>query len=118
MSENVEELLENEDWYFRDYATNSAITFKVGDWVVHQYGFIDKIEHIREGGYILSFYEGDSIMPCLFSGSELELWQPKQGEWVIPKTKTKESFNVFKYSKEYRGFELEPFLGELPSFLK
>ena len=50
--------------------------------------------------------------------SDVKLWQPKGGEFVIPKTKTKESFNVFKYSKEYKGFELEPFIGVLPSFIK
>ena len=35
--------------------------------------------------------------------AQCKLWQPKEGEFVIPKTKTKESFNVFKYSKSIKA---------------
>lgn len=107
-------------------------TFKVGDWVRHKYGFIDKIEQVRDGGYVLSFYVGDSILPCFFSESELELWLPQKGEccWFsntydnpfigVFVNRDGDNF-MYKHTgsgNTYSAYKCEPFLGELPSFLK
>lgn len=75
-----------------------------GDWYIHPNGTIKRAEYEVEKG---SFIDLDCT-----------LWQPKEGEWVIPNTKTTESFNVFRYTENYKGFDLQPFIGELPTFLK
>lgn len=80
--------------------------FQVGDWVRDNANnkIVQVTKHMIEYGLIVP--EG-----C-------EFWQPQVGEWVIPKMPTTESFSVFKYFKEYRGFELEPFIGTLPTSIK
>jgi len=58
-----------------------------------------------------------------FEYYNITLWQPKRGEWCwqYPSTATKENGippNLVRYSHYYEGLLCEPFIGELPSFLK
>ena len=49
---------------------------------------------------------------------QMERWYPKNGEWVILKDiNNKESFTVVKYSDQYRGFDVEPFVNDFPKHL-
>ena len=73
--------------------------------------------HPRNGICVHPF-DGNPIEGAWYLPEELTLWQPQKGEWVIPNTKTTESFSVFRYTENYKGFKLQPFIGELPSFLK
>ena len=92
--------------------------FKVGDWVRHkESNNIYQVKGFSIHGQTKGFLQVPDEYNLLPS-SECELWQPKEGEWVIPNTKTTESFSVFRYTKNYKGLELQPFIGELPSFLK
>ena len=85
--------------------------FKIGDWVRDtRQGMKNPIVQLKSNCIALT-------NPKEYA-TQYELWQPQEGEWVIPNTKTTESFNVFRYTENYKGFDLQPFIGELPSFLK
>ena len=92
--------------------------FKIGDWVKTKAGHIKQISWLT-GDECDTLSIGDiSVGINVVFKNEIELWKPKEGEWVIPDTKTTESFSVFRYTENYKGFKLQPFFGELPSFLK
>ncbi len=98
-----------------------------GDWYIHPNGTIKRAEYEVEKG---SFIDLDCT-----------LWQPKEGEWcwgwkqgvkghthVYPllcrfKKLVNKETNTYKNGYKYEsdvGFftHMEPFIGELPSFLK
>lgn len=95
---------------------------KVGDWV----------NLVRDDGIIFDTFQYDNDWNGK-NGFSLELWQPKEGEWCWSKYDglvqilkiTDERYIVFPLSAsekdctiEYRLGGLEPFIGELPSFIK
>ncbi len=98
--------------------------FKVGDWVRVQdsdKGY--KIKSIHQNRYF--FKEAISV----FCKHDLTTWQPRNDEWVVCcLSETKDEFWVMKYRKEdienlirlnpHEEAFIEPFIGELPSFLK
>ena len=93
--------------------------FKVGDWVTLLDKWVHKVEAVSKNGRVLFLNTREIPQADNWWGiDQCTPWQPKEGEWVIPNTKTTESFNVFRYTENYKGFKLQPFIGELPSFLK
>lgn len=69
------------------------------------------------------------IKSCLtrYKLSDVELWQPREGEWVNVSSNKNDFFTVHKWTNELKealtkdnifGWKYEPFIGELPSFLK
>ena len=104
--------------------------FKVGDWVISNNQAL-KVEAINDMGN-----------PCIFDGTWLkeigthELWQPKEGEWCwlnkeLAKITSKDNDGYVTFLKSngtYSAYHkidtnfiskyCEPFIGELPSFLK
>ena len=88
--------------------------FKIGDWVDYAGEFYRVHEEYNGKGNISK----EVVNSLVRHDKNVQLWQPQEGEWVIPNTKTTESFNVFRYTENYKGFDLQPFIGELPSFLK
>ena len=93
--------------------------FKVGDWV---YNTVSKVySRVEEDSILLDNYNPNNIF---------ELWQPKEGEWCwfysnfwMDKLPILEQFshiedNKFKTKRGVLTMECEPFIGELPSFLK
>lgn len=109
---------------------------KIGDWVK----FISNKPNNYCDGEILQITNIDDRGFChfgdynkLYSIDLLELWQPTEGEWCWSKYDglvqilkiTDERYIVFPLSTskkdctiEYRLGGLEPFIGELPSFIK
>lgn len=89
--------------------------FKVGDWV--------KINEYEEE---VSTHKLDEDMLYLvkqFYKDYTKLWKPKEGEWVV-RTQVNgkagvsiSGFDVLMWTNE-DVYECEPFIGELPSFLK
>ena len=92
--------------------------FKVGDWVTTKAGYTKQISGLTRDACDTLSIGNTSVGVNVVFKNEIELWKPKEGEWVIPDTKTTESFSVFRYTENYKGFDLQPFIGELPSFLK
>ena len=108
--------------------------FKVGDWVRlkdKDFNSVFQIELIDEYGNLF-----DNTQKYRGEQQYYELWQPKEGEWcwfwdhtdsliVLQQFKEKivnESKTVYR-TTDIAGFETvfyncEPFIGELPSFLK
>ena len=101
--------------------------FKVGDWVISNNQAL-KVEAINDIGN-----------PCIFDGTWLkeigthELWQPKESEWCWFKDErntigTLVQLVGIEEDGTYYGYTscgipdkapcVEPFIGELPSFLK
>lgn len=95
--------------------------FKVGDWV--------RVKSEVDGEYIERYDEVSKHYSC-----ELELWKPKEGEWYwLDRVLCKITF-INEYGPdefyfidsvnqtERKGFfsisKIEPFIGELPSFIK
>lgn len=105
--------------------------FKVGDWVKFNNptgdGTVTKIINIDK-----SFkhpYELKGFYGSRYGDSDFKHWQPKEGEWVAcGLSETKDEFWVMKYRKEdienlirlnpHEEVFIEPFIGEIPSFLK
>jgi hypothetical protein len=82
--------------------------FKIGDWVREPDGDIWKLDNeVEKGSYV---------------DTDCELWQPRAGEWcwLVPIFKTTEVHKLVKYNKEEfdKDMKFEPFIGELPSFIK
>lgn len=95
--------------------------FKVGDWVRSK----DGLDISRVGIDTIRWYEEIEDKDIV---NEWELWQPKEGEWVViypihPTIGTPRSFTVKQYFKTDPFWKLhlqrcEPFIGGLPSFIK
>lgn len=95
-------------------------TFKVGDWIKEPNNTLTKLKEIPE---LNSYYAEECV-----------LWKPQPGEWcwfwdagnqpVLSRYKgyTKLTGYICDgdwYQKDMTGFQFcEPFIGELPSFLK
>jgi len=85
--------------------------FKVGDWVASKHtGEVCLCKKID--GY--EFYSNESKWHIITSYS---IWHPKEGELVCRNFSTN-SFLVGRYGTEGFIENVEPFIGELPSFLK
>jgi hypothetical protein len=90
--------------------------FKVGDWV------IDTNEN--------TIYQVSEKLPRTYLNKYCLLWKPKEGEFVFAKDKNKVFLVEFvgfyknKYMCKHLGsfsetfYTIQPFIGELPSFLK
>lgn len=82
--------------------------FKIGDWVSTPNRGVFQISHEIE----LSAWE-------ITLGGRAELWQPKEGEWVCVDRYDGNLFTVCKFNSHFLDYkDCEPFIGELPSFLK
>jgi hypothetical protein len=100
--------------------------FKVGDWVRTKNG-VFQIEDIDDHDFIEGVVEDVQLY---FTDknerwewrSNAKLWQPRAGEWcwLVPIFKTTEVHKLVKYNKEEfdKDMKFEPFIGELPSFIK
>jgi len=103
--------------------------FKVGDWCYHE-NSIKQIDFIDEDTIC-----GDESIMISFTNnsygytSDCELWQPKEGEWCWFYSELNERPYIDKFitmkGDYYKtlwwndNFQFcEPFIGELPSFLK
>ena len=109
--------------------------FKVGDWIKST-----KFTHMRPSK-VQSIYKsngrkGDFGLKCggtVHYASEAELWQPKEGEWCWFKDEENTIGSLtqlvgIEEDGTYYGYSsygipdkapcVEPFIGELPSFLK
>jgi hypothetical protein len=91
--------------------------FKVGDWVREDFGDMNIVQ-IKE-----KFITNDGGVYINNLNSELfSKWQPKEGEFVIPKILDKKT-GTYISGIEIRmwtngdTYACEPFIGELPSFL-
>ena len=96
--------------------------FKVGDWVRHiESNNIYKINGFSIHGQTKGFIQIPDEYN-LVPQSECELWQPKEGEWCWSKTRNELTNNVCELIRFYWDNanigDCEPFIGELPSFLK
>ena len=103
--------------------------FKVGDWVTTKAGYTKQISGLtRDACDTLSIGNTSVGINVVFK-NEIELWQPKEGEWcwfwdtITPHRPTLRQFG--KYEEDYftdtehNPFtSCEPFFGELPSFLR
>ena len=86
--------------------------FKVGDWVIENTSLPFCLREWHFEWKNSNFF------------NKLQLWQPKVGEWCW--FKTDKSFKLVKYNTPtfnqayYHGLNpiVEPFIGELPSWLK
>ena len=107
--------------------------FKIGDWVSYYNGFKDVLFQIKEFDC-----EGRIKHDCnRFKEEYLKLWKPKQGEWcwfwnknripTIGQFLSIETDGNLKYSATFPNTPhtmigyykyCEPFIGELPSFIK
>lgn len=103
------------------------MNFKVGDWVeifssIHQIEIID----YEDENCVLSTYPNRYRTKL----NDLRLWQPKEGEWCwmwndgFDKPYLEKLMKIDKNGKFYaksvgdRFKHCEPFIGELPSFIK
>lgn len=88
--------------------------FKAGDWVIHNEQF-KKVKSC--GGYAVIF---DDLRESYCHQDRCTLWQPQEGEFVIPENFSQssiDSFEVIKWKEGYT-FKCEPFIGSLPTFIK
>jgi hydrogenase maturation factor len=81
---------------------------KVGDWVIFDNGNIKAIKKVSE--IMLDTYND-------LLNKYTTLWQPKEGEWVVISFGN-ENAVITKFDKNANYVDIEPFIGELPSFLK
>jgi len=104
--------------------------FKVGDWVRHSNGKPFKIKAFEFGNFVpeSTLYKfGAEYHPSYIK----ELWQPEVGEYIWTKTfgiqkvhsvDNNEVALVLFHDDSNLGYEhiskIEPFIGELPSFIK
>lgn len=104
--------------------------FKVGDWVVSDTNIVPiRITQIVDDKFFV-----DKNSCRMWVGGNCELWQPKEGEWcwfgvlLVKVESISENPTIYTlYTKTSDGQEhkmvetdcnLEPFIGELPSFIK
>lgn len=111
--------------------------FKIGDWVRHNGRVLKVVKHTEYSSISSTdSYHKVSEIHCndSFNGKFYKLWQPQQGEWcwfeAIDLDQSDKSYWMFgKY--QYDNFFIvdyldeqipfincEPFIGELPSFIK
>ena len=86
--------------------------FKIGDWVLYH--------HPEDEGMQLAEIKTNEQLSQADDDDSIELWQPKEGEFIIPENFSKsstDSFEVIKWKEGYT-FKCEPFIGTLPSFLQ
>ena len=99
--------------------------FKIGDWVKYDGEFYRVHEEYNGKGNISK----EVVNSLVRHDKNVQLWQPKEGEWVVCTISSIENmFSVFKYEEElYNEIKemnpaddviIQPFIGELPSFLK
>lgn len=114
------------------------MSFKVGDWVQHKYlNTIFQVKDIFKDGYLdcitsLKLEPRIKWDSCLFQGkynsNDCVLWQPIEGEWCwvfddefrseLTNRAYVTSDGVIKTHDSCKWKYCEPFIGELPSFLK
>ena len=93
--------------------------FKVGDWVVFNNEVDEPITfQISYIGKWIHNKKDDRFTPAL-----CDYWQPKVGEWCWCYSSqggkgTDIPPNLVRYSHYYEDLIVEPFIGELPSFIK
>ena len=107
--------------------------FKVGDWVKTKAGFIKQISCLTGDKCDTLSIGNTSVGINVVFKNEIELWQPKEGEWCwfwnsalgIWFISTLKDFGECNNSIQYRCNSVyymcekcEPFFGELPSSLK
>ena len=99
--------------------------FKVGDWVYYAGEFYRVHEEYNGKGNISK----EVVNSLVRHDKNVQLWQPKQGEWcwfwnkrLVQELHLSQFSNVFNdtyYTHTGNDFDhCEPFIGELPSFLK
>lgn len=89
--------------------------FKTGDWVIHN-GKFRKVTRAIDGLIDSLDYQVAMVM----KDDTLELWQPKEDEWVVtPMPNNCAIIGRYKIDvcMAMDGKNLEPFIGELPTFL-
>jgi len=100
--------------------------FKLGDWVRYIKGktkTIARVEILNQRFNLIGVSTGENVHI-----DDCEIWQPKEGEWVWVYDKEKKmaySPFIWKYTGAPLNEEfdietdnIEPFIGELPTFLK
>lgn len=107
--------------------------FKVGDWVKTKAGFIKQISCLTGDKCDTLSIGNTSIGINVVFKNEIELWQPKEGEWCWFYDDTEGTPIFGRFYKQDKDFGnccypqhqinspysyCEPFIGELPSFLK
>ena len=103
--------------------------FKVGDWVKTKAGFIKQISCLTGDKCDTLSIGNTSVGINVVFKNEIELWQPKEGEWcwfwnrhtnISPLIRKFEYiFNGDFYTNGQMIFtHCEPFIGNLPTFLK
>ena len=89
--------------------------FKEGDWVrikdknfnsIFQIDFIDGFGHLYDENQT---YKGEQ--------KYWEYWKPKNGEWVVISFLNQNGV-ITKFDKSTKYVDIEPFIGELPRFLR
>lgn len=96
--------------------------FKVGDWVITKAGYTKQISGLTRDAYDTLSIGNTSVGVNVVFKNEIELWQPKEGEWCWSKKRNELTNNVcelirFYWDNDNIG-DCEPFIGELPTFLK
>ena len=91
--------------------------YKIGDWVVCKDNILHQITEIKPDGM---FYR-DHI--CIGDQYNTKLWRPKKGDWVwfINKQYHQQVIGQCGYPGDqlHFGYDyMEPFIGNLPKFLK
>ena len=90
---------------------------KIGDWVIDiKYKKIWKIIEIDQYGFYIAnmeFIPNDKF-------NEFELWQPKEGEFIVRKFGKNAIIMPYTTCEATIGKNpiIEPFIGELPSWIK
>ena len=106
--------------------------FKIGDWVIAKEDLfgIGKIEHITDVNAPIQV-KFSTTRDC-FEPEELLLWHPQEGEWCYFYNEYMRNPFLAKFSHMVNGFyksnepingqiywqNCEPFISELPRFLK
>ena len=78
---------------------------KLGDWLV-----------LKNNGMLVQANLND-VKYSETTLDQADFWEPKDGDWVIPKFQSGDSFSVIRWKDSYKGtsYELcEPYLGNLP----
>ena len=114
------------------------IKFKVGDWVTTKAGYTKQISCLTSDACDTLSIGNTSVGINVVFKNEIELWQPKEGEWcwfwnngsqaflgqydgvATSSTSTWYMCKFVKHSNTISSIydNIEPFFGELPSFLK
>ena len=106
--------------------------FKVGDWVTTKAGYTKQISGLTRDACDTLSIGNTSVGVNVVFKNEIELWQPKEGEWCwfwdnfnnpfigkfVARNGDNYQYKHTKNDKVYSAYKCEPFVGELPSFLK